>query len=391
MTVPAIPRNHIFDYTSDKLNELADIESKNKSFWKRLFNTAINKSVLICYDAADKMLTIESGDSSCKYMSLSRPNALFICQAGVRNGRSPGNAIRDLATLLSESKKKYEGCNSFIKLGADTSAQLNVLCDDFIVENILPRDSFWHNWIFGWLFAVPFAFSGILFNFTCSLLGIMLLFVLLFALLTYGHYAISIKLKVTKKVRYIWAVIALKATKAFLWLTLVSFCIYMFPKMETIAVMENYDYSSVTIHNMNTLYSDGTAISGWFMCALFLIAVLLKFGIHKDYTLLAFYPPHIQQKLYNENRTEIEIELAGQPEVSHVISDLKKTTVPYAVLAAAYLGRDLSKSILPAIAMMLIVNDCFLMYATAFLMASVAGKIVSVTLSVRESRRLGLI
>lgn len=390
MTVPSIPRGQIFDYTEDHLEVLAAPDHNKKGFWKRLFTNATEKSVLICYDAADKMLTIESGNYACKYMSLSRPNDLFVRQAGVRYGYSPGTAIHKLVTLFVESYKKFQDSNFLVVSGVCTGSFFDYICGETIVENILPRDSFWHKWVLGLIFAYPFALSNVLFNATGSLCFVLILFVLLYGIWTYGYYILTIKKIQTQKKIYNMLTKASYIIQIFMYLTLISFAVYMFPKMENIVVMENYGYSQMTVSNIYNLYTYGTIVSGWFLYGLFLIVALVKFCVKADYAVIMLYPSDAQRRIYKKNRSNVEMWLMTC-EIDIDVETLDKDDYPFVTLTMVVFLNGFIKHLLPAISAIMIFNNCLLVYATVFMMSFVVSKTVVITSSVREGRRLGMI
>lgn len=391
LTTPEIPRGEVFDYTSDRLDEFISELNSGKGWWGNMTDNASDSAVVVCYDAANRLLTIESRNTARKYMSLSIPHDLYAAQSAVRNGRSPGEAIENLAQMFLERKAHYADRWFGVRWATAAGSFFDFICDEVLVENILPRDSFWHKWVFGWIFAIPFSIANTLMNLSGTLCGSLLLFILLYGIIAFILNSFSIKMGQYQKTRYMVGVLCSRLAQFALWLTLVSFVVYMQPKLENIVVMENYGYSLETVDNLSSLYADGSVLSGWFIWILFLIGVLIKFCVHSDYALFALFPSNFQRKAYHNQRSSIKTFIDTDDDIELDINELDKDDMPFLTLTATVFTVRFIKVFIPAVPLLFVLNDSLIMYATMFMWTSVVAKAVITSHSYSFARRHNLI
>ncbi|MDE6860487.1 MAG: SH3 domain-containing protein [Duncaniella sp.] len=381
LTTSEIPREKIFDYTSERLDEFIDNLNSGKSWWGNMTGNATDSAVVVCYDATNRMLSIESKNTARKYMSLTLPHELYAAQSAVRHGRSPGEAIETLAELFLERKSHYSDRWFGVRWAVSSGSFFDYVCDEIFVENILPRDSFWHTWVFGWIFAIPFSIANTIMNMTGTLCGTLLLFIVLYGMVAFALNYFSIKYARYKAGKYVIGIFGFRIFQLLLWLTLISFVVYMQPKLENIVVMENYGYPLSTVDNISLIYTDSSVISGWFIWVLFLIGVLIKFCVNSNYALYALFPSSLQRKIYSNERKNIEYYLISDNDIELSMDVLDNDETPFTTLTFSIFTMRFIKVFIPAVPLLFVLNDSLLIYATMFMWTSVVAKTIIMTRS----------
>ena len=114
--------------------------------------------VLISWIKGAGLLQAECNGNSLKYLKMSEPEEYFRMQADIR--KNAPEAIADLGLAIDKAGTEYSERSWFIRSQINTGNIFDNICENWIVENILPRDSFWHKWVLGWSFAIPLKFAN---------------------------------------------------------------------------------------------------------------------------------------------------------------------------------------------------------------------------------------
>ncbi|MDE6541527.1 MAG: SH3 domain-containing protein [Muribaculaceae bacterium] len=375
LTVAEISRDKIADYASERLDEVVDEATSGQSWWKKRTGQSADSVVVMCFDASDRMLSIESRHAALRYLELSYPHDLFAAQSGVRSGQTPGQAMEGMAKLLVESKNRYDAGSLFLSIGVKSASFVDYLCDDLIAKNILPRDSFFHKWVLGPVFAIPFSIANGMLLATGSLYGVLLLCMLLYAALALWRTELSMRYAKHKRSAYIVWLFWVWLAKTVVWLTLTSMVVYMMPQLENIVVMERYGYSPAAIERIASLYADGAVFSGWIVGIMFVAGVLIKLCMNVEYTVYSMCAPHVQRRIYAANRESVGIDLITDERNNYDIERYDASPRPYSDLAANFFIYRFVKLVFPAVLTMLVLNDTLLMYATLYLWAYAAADV----------------
>lgn len=256
VTAPTVASGKIFDHASDILDELSDEADSELSWWQSVKSWFANDApsdsiVLLSYIADSRLLQAESNNVALKYIRFSEPETYFALQDRARNS-NPGSAILDLGRLIVRAGDEYASRNWFVRTQVRSGSIFDYLCDEIIVQNILPNDSFWHKWVFGWIFAVPFALANFIFVFTGSCVGAMALLIVVYLILTYGMSRVLASGRLSRS--KLCTLYAFKFFRLFSWLSVTSLLVYTLPSMETITVMELHGYAPAVIDCASDLF-----------------------------------------------------------------------------------------------------------------------------------------
>lgn len=388
-TVENVETGELFDYAPDLLENITKEMDADVSWWKRFmswFGGEIPSSnlVLLSYIRDNKeggLLQAECNGSSLKYVKMKEPHKYFKCQT--KAVANPVDGIISMAELISNGGKEYSDHNWFIRRQIDTGDILENICDGMIVENILPRNSFWHNWVFGWIFAWPLGVA----NFLLSIFGsyIITLFIFMF-LIVANQYYISLQIyKGQKGSRGIAGLLVF--FNIFLWLAMLSIIIYMFPDMTNVFVMKESGFSPNICKIALYQYANMSLPSNWVLIAAFIVGNVISVGVKEGFFVNATLPSHYQINLYRKNEKNIEDWMSAW-DVDYNKEELKNDNKPYLTLCMDYFGSKVGGTA-PLIILSFIFSGALLLYGSIFVWTIALKKIVFVLngiLSCRKNR-----
>ena len=211
------------------------------------------------------------------------PGGVAVVGMVVTRNRCPADTLPPVGRL--GGGLRCAGGGVFLSIGVKSASFIDYLCDDLIAKNILPRDSFFHKWVLGPVFAIPFSIANGMLLATGSLYGVLLLYMLLYAALALWRTELSMRYAKHKRSAYIVWLFWVWLAKTVVWLTLTSMVVY-------IKLCMNVEY---------TVYS---------MCA-----------------------PHVQRRIYAANRESVRIDLITDERNNYDIERYDASPRPYSDLA----------------------------------------------------------
>lgn len=399
-TVTDVPTKQLFDYAPDVLKSVSKDLDSSMSWWQRVKswlggNSPSSNIILLSYIKDSDLLQAESNGNSLKYLKMTRPEEYFSLQADVRNGLV--DALIGMGVAIDKAGKEYSERSWFIRTQINTGNIFEYVCDNLIVENILPRESFWHKWVFGWIFAWPLKTANWLFVLT----GSYLVTLIIFMLIVLGFYFLSTNaiFSVTRKFTskqisegqagclipflQFFSVIA----NIYLWLCMLSLIIYMVPDMCNIAVMAKSGFSDSVVSTATQTFMTHAVTKNWLLVTMFFLGIFISVGFNEEFTLLATLPAYRQRMIFDKNKENLQktFLLSGQ---TFEKEELEKSDTPYAELC--FNSEDFGKIFGPAIPLSFVFSGTLLLYASIFLWTKSLKKIIHIIIGVFSYRKMGL-
>lgn len=396
-TVESVPTKKIFDYAPDLLDDLSEEMDSSMSWWQRFKSwfggdCPSANVVLLSYIKNSTLLQAECNGTSLKYLKMSQPKEYFKLQFDAC--ANPASAIAQMGIAISKAGKEYEGRSIFIRGQINSGNIFENICEDWIVENILPRDSFWHKYVLGWIFAAPLKLADWLFALTGSYLWtLIILMVIILGLDFLGKNAAFKNSRLgmdnvgclTKGIPLISLIV-----NFILWLSMLSLLIYMIPDMTTLAVMAESGYPKGAIMTAMHSFATYAVTKNWFLVTMFFVGLYLTIGLNSDYALNATLPSSIQRRLYAQNRETIKNShiIAGQ---EFDADKIDKSDTPFLELFTDSMGKeDIGKTLGVAIPLSFVFNGAFLLFASLFYWTKVLRRLIKIGIGVASYRKLGL-
>lgn len=388
--VENVETEELFDYTPELLVNLTKEMDANVTWWQRIkswFGGEIPSSnlVLLSYIRDEKeggLIQADCNGSSLKYVKMKEPHEYFRCQ--IEGINSPAKGLIAMAELIAKGGEDYKDHNWFIRRQIDTGDILENICDGMIVENILPRNSFWHKWVFGWIFAWPLGVA----NWMLSLFGSYLTTLIFFMFLIVAiHYYVSKQLYNGKKGSK-GAAGLLLIFSFFLWLCMISLIVYMFPDMTNVFVMKESGFSPYVCKLAVSQFLNTSLPSNWLLISAFIVGNIVAVGIKEGFVVNATLPSKYQISAYRNNEKNIE-EWMSAWDVDYDKEALKNDDTPYLTLSLNYFGSKVG-AIAPLLIISFIFSGALLLYASIFIWTSALKKIVFVFNGIISCRKRGL-
>lgn len=383
-TVDNVATGDLFDYAPDLLKELSKNMDSGMSWWKRFKSyfsgdAPSSNVVLLSYVKSAKLLQAECNGNSLKYLRMERPDTYFSIQADARKNLPA--AISKLGTEISKAGKEYESRSWYIRGQINSGNILNNICDEVIVQNILPKNSFWHKWVFGWIFAIPFAIANFFFALTNSYMMTIVLFMIIIVSL---QYFIVNKLFSSKDSDKAIALPVMLA-KFLIWLCMISLLVYMIPDMTNISVMEASGYSRSVIKSAIEDYFTSHITKNWFLILIFILGTAITTGVDKDLVLFATLPSDKQCALLIQYRKNLE-----QSIQDFDYSKYQQLDTPFESLAAEKFGSELGKILATTLPLSFVFSGTLLLYASVFLWTKAFNKIAYIVKGIFTYKERGL-
>lgn len=395
-TVDNVPVGSLFDYAPDLLDSLSEELDSSMNWWQRFKSwfggdSPSSNIVLISYVKSAFLLQAECNGNSLKYLKMSRPKDYFRLQEAVSEGLP--SAIAAMGLAIDSAGAEYETRSWFVRVQINTGNILENICEDWIVENILPRDSFWHKWVLGWLFALPLKFANWLFVLTGSYL--MTLVTLMIVILGLYIFSTFFMFKVQRigaeKTGCLGTSSALLTmiVNAFLWLSMLSMLIYMIPDMATLSVMSQTGYSADVVRTALHSFENHAVSKNWFLVTMFLVGLFLSLGLNAGYALNATLPSRIQKRIFANNKDDIEKKKMFEGE--SLDDKLLNSDHPYTDLFMESMGKDnVGQALGTSIPLSFVFNGSFLLFASLFFWTKVLKRLITIALGVMSYRKQGL-
>lgn len=399
-TVENVPVKQLFDYAPDVLKAVSKDLDSSMSWWQRVKSwfggdSPSSHIVLLSYVKNSNLLQAECNGNSLKYLRMSRPEEYFDLQYGIRKGVV--EALTDMGLAIDKAGKEYSQRSWFVRGQINTGNIFNYVCDDVIVENILPRDSFWHKWVFGWIFAWPLKTANWIFVLTDSYLATLIIFMFIILgvhfLLTHCTFLLNRKytqeqLKAGQAGCLISLVPLLSILlNIYLWLCMLSLIVYMVPDMCNIVVMAKSGYSEAVISSAVHSFMTHSVTKNWLLVTMFFVGIFISVGINEEFALLGTLPSDRQRMIFRHNEEALENRFLYSGEKFEK-ENLEKSSTPY--LDLMFNSEELGKILGPAIPLSFVFSGTLLLYASIFLWTKSLKKVIHFATGVISYRKRGL-
>ncbi len=397
-----VAAGELFDYAPDMLDALtADMDSQ-MGWWRRLkswfgYELPSAKLVLLSYiveSGNGGLLQAECNGNALKYLKIKQPELYFDCQAEAM--RAPGAGIASMGEAVADAGKEYSERNWFIRGQVNTGNIFEHICEDYISENILPRDSFLHKWVFGWIFAWPKSFAGWMVGLCGSFLSALVVMMLIILALKYFTSKAKHQLStISEKRRFegegcvhtaIWMLLSLP--RFFVWLSMLSMIIFMVPDMTKIFVMNMSGYGVEICKSALQFFANYSMPSNWILVVFFIVGTIIGVGMHEDLTLCATLPSQVQMRMCRNNEEKIQ-DLSTQYGLNADMEKLRTDETPYATLAMEVFMNKLEKT-WPVLILAYIFSGTLLLYASIFMWTKALQKIIDVANGIRVLKSKGV-
>ncbi len=394
----SVPTEALFDYAPDVLDNVSRELDSTMSWWqivKSWFggDSPSSNIVLLSYIKNDRLLQAECNGNSLKYLKMSRPEEYFNLQEKARADYVDG--ICSMGLEIDKAGKEYAQRNWFVRAQVNTGNIFNYICEDILVENILPRDSFWHKWVFGWIFALPFSSANLIYVLTGSCTATLIIFMFMVLGLYYlgNHLKFALYRKFTQD-----QIVAGKAGclmpsvnfiitlgHIYLWLCMLSMVVYVMPDMCTVSVMANSGYPDSVISTASQNFSTTAVTKNWLLVTVFVIGLVLSNCLEKDYALLATLPGKAQMRIFEKTKDQLEAQIDN---LKCKMSDLENSSTPFTDLAISYAGREeVGQTVFPAIILTFVFSGTLLLYASLFLWTRALKRIFYIIIGVLSYKK----
>ncbi|MDE7396888.1 MAG: SH3 domain-containing protein, partial [Muribaculum sp.] len=145
---------------------IAQPKNVHKALRDSEYKSILDSTAIFCWTTSSKLLQYTDETKATEYMMLTYPEKYFDTQL-LANTDGVVSGTTEMSKLIANCQKEFQGFNWFVRNNISKQNFVDTVCDGFIADNILPNDTFWHNWIFRWLFKFPFIFA----SFILSLFG----------------------------------------------------------------------------------------------------------------------------------------------------------------------------------------------------------------------------
>lgn len=374
------------DIPVDQIRNFAD--HTRKMLTKGQYKSIADSLSIFTWIASSSLLECADNTNGADYMTIAWPERYFAAQQTAHtDGIARGAAV--MADLLDESEKAFADMNWFMRCNFSKDAFFDAICDGWIASNILTNDTFWHNWFFGWIFKYPLKIATAVYRIFDSLVMTMIFIALLIVsmhlaleLYTYSHR------RDLEKANFGLAV-AIRIFNFVAWLVMISFVVYMFPNMSTLAILEQTGTEVTTINMLDRMFCHEPAGTGWISSLLFIILMVVVGGINRNHIICATMSPEKQRIVYRNQKDDIEkeimVENAFAEEGQQLVSDkekLERSDTPYTDLAIDYMTRSIIKTLSTSIVLAMVLNGSLMIFAIIFLLTKLANHIIFISFGI---------
>lgn len=394
-TVQSVPTGQLFDYAPDLLKNLSKELDSSMSWWQKFKSwfggdSPSDHIVLLSWVKEAGLLQAECNGNSLKYLKMSDPEKYFRIQSEIRE--NVPNAIADLGLAIDKAGSDYSERSWFIRSQINTGNIFDNICEDWIVENILPRDSFWHKWVLGWVFAIPLKFANWIMTIVHSyVITLILLMILILGLYVYSiHGAVKYQRLGSEKTGCLTMFMASMSMIAniFLWLCMLSLLVYMMPDMSVISVMGLSGFPQSVINVALSEFYSAAVTKDWLLVVLFLLGTAIVMGINYDHFISATLPSKFQKFLLKEQKDEIKADFESKG-VTFDYEAWAKAEFPYRDLVISEVGGNLGKILITVLPLSFVFNGTLLLYASIFLWTIALKKVIKIAININSLRKQG--
>ena len=411
VTVPEVAPDKFFSFADDLHRQIEEQRSDYvklgwftkaghylaDAFYYELFkrNPKYNKErYTMVYDAKSGLLSVAGTGATGKLMEVVNQKENFAAQSLARD-----NAYAGILSMIQEyGKGKIKYCEEygwFKKGHVQTASLFDYLSDEFLVQNMLPNDSFWHRYIIGPLCKYPLKFATGLVGmfgsliFAMVVLGIIYLS-LIFGVQYYHNNMLRLRRPEWERLTVVWGAILIKA---FMYLTLVSMLIYAIPAMEKIIAMEVGGYSASSITSLLNQFNKADIVRSWPLVSFFIIGLLMTALGDPELLSLSTLGSRAQQLIHGrikQNSASYGFTI-GKWGWDKPTDELDTSATPFSTIFHATMPDNVGKKLGSGIPVAFIINPGFMLIAGVRMWISGASFIIKVINNRRLYRSNGLV
>ena len=370
--IDSVAPNKIFGIANELNDSIVDKHPEYQQNWFKRWTAYWwndEEHYTLVYIRAFRLLTVGGSGNALKILRELKIDEYYGAQKIARENEMEG--IENMISRLAEARMYYKDLSWVMRNELSISSPFDYLADSFILQNLLPNDTFWYKYIFRWLFFVPMRIGMFLTN----LLGS---FTLAFLLVIACNVLVVWRWSVYKykKVPTFQIVAITMTIRALLLLTLIAMMLYLIPNMANVANMEASGFSHEDIDGVLRQYSHTAMHRSWWLITLFIaggIAYMLTddplvmscslFSNKAQQTLLAMVP--IQNYLTRKGII-----------YSSDISELQKEDKPFLKIISGKIGEKLGKSLVLTIIFAFVLNSTFLFYVMIIIWMKLLNRLI---------------
>lgn len=361
-------------------DKLIDFASSHYAAYKKspAYKEHKDSMAVVCLVGKYGLVQADGGASALKYMRTLRNEDYWNAQQLGLEGDATG-AMSSVMTLLGESQRAYDDLIWYKRWNCFSGNMLDEVCDGFIVDNILPHDSFWHKYLFGWLMKIPLRIALHLHSYTGNvmydliLLGLMILVV---KMVSEWVAFISIRRRGQMGNEVVIVGLLRRLIVMVAWLVLVAEAIYMTADATRVVLLQASGFPESDVMGLINQYSLPSLEKGWLMIVIYFVVAIIVAGFDAEWVFKASLPSYTQQQLYIQDRENIKTKLLTTSS-SVTVDNLDKEAHPYSTLAASK-GDAIGQVIGLGIPLMLVINGTLLIYLIIFQSIRLGSAIVQI-------------
>ncbi|MDE7397156.1 MAG: hypothetical protein K2M98_05460, partial [Muribaculum sp.] len=174
---------------------------------------------------------------------------------------------------------------------------------------------------------------------------------------------------------------------AFLWLTLISYTVYMFPDMTTVSILEQTGASADLLSDVSRQFSQAPIRTGIMSAIVFVILMLIVGAIDVKTIIYSSFSSERQKILFQDERKDLDRDVKinrafdamdGNIPSELDIEKLSESDSPYTEILTTNIGEHIGKTIVPAIILAYILNGTLLVFGIIFMSIKLIKKIVMI-------------
>lgn len=286
---------------------------------------------------------------------------------------NPAEGMYSMMNNIIAAQQYYNSQSWPVKWQIKFSSYFTAI-SEFIVENILPNDTFWYKGIASWLFFVPLRIAIFFTNLCHSIIGGFILVGLCYLLWVWFVSRDSIRKRLSKKPDRILFSVAGLLLLAIFFMTMVSFLIYLMPDYANVADMKLNGFSERDLAMLTKSYNEYDLSRSWGTIAVAITGWVLSIVIKGDLSIFNFLPGEEQQNILHQFPAEAWIaKYKLTPEIfQNISSENRPLSTLYFIIV---LGR-LRQTFVPLIISIFITDSYFLLYGTIFIWVIVLIRII---------------
>lgn len=385
----SIDKGDILSHGSDMLSQFSDHLDAGISWWtkfKSWFGGDLPSSnlVVISYVADIRMLQANSNGVAMKYVMMKEPDKYFDIQNDAINGEIYVN-IAKIGNLVADGGEDYAKRNWFVKGQINTGDILDGIIDGLLADNILPSNSRWHKWLFGWLFALPFAFANWLLNLCGSYVLTMFAFMIVYLLIQYV-FARTFRNDVSDGKKALGCFLLLP--KIFVWVSFLTLVVYITPDMSTVLDLKESGYSSGLIKNVTHHFMNDHFGKPWWIVVLFIISMMFVKGVDGDLAVYSRLKPIVQQRILKNAPDKVQ-SMMTRKGIDTELSKLESEDEPMSALFLDKLGNEIGTVIATTLPLSFVFSGTLILFATIYLLTISLARLIMILRALQPYRQQG--